>query len=591
MKNFTLQKTSPHKYIQMKTDAPVFNQVKTNCTIQALQEALDAANLNNTKVISARIIKASDLKEHPLLPKSTSTPFDFSTLDEIGEFADIVVQHKTSGDYTENIYIWLPLKWNERFLGCGGGGLQTMLDPRMFSFGRISTMLSGLINGFATAATDGGLSTEDRKMAWGLDQETGELDYDLIKNWSHRSLHTMTLVAKRVIETLYGKKPNYSYYQGASTGGRMGLVEAQAYPQDYDGVWSDAPATNFARFQMSGSWPEYVMNWHHNIISKAKMNAFRTAALEQFANDKGYIEQLDPVAFDPFSIVGQETEDGPITEADAETIAEIYQGPHTQDGKKLFYGLRPETDTWNQHGLGLITYLKDKKGKEWPFEFIVPETYVGSWVIEDPKWTYLGMSRKQYEDLFRYSQEKFKDIIKGENADLTAFKKNGGKLMMSHCAGDALVFADGTVELYKRICDYLGGEGQAQDNVRFYLTPAGSHCMYAELGLTLSDGMIALMKWVEDNKAPETLPLEKYAMVPNTTTGALDLKLTLTDDTKPYYLADHPHVNLASSSIYDETPVVHRINVTKLLNDVKEASKDFTKPTSAEQLTDNPLFG
>lgn len=60
------------------------------------------------------------------------------------------------------------------------------------------------------------------------------------------------------------------HYQGSSTGGRMGLSEAMRYSEDYDGIWCDAPATNYTRFQMSGGWPLYVMNWHNDIVSEAK---------------------------------------------------------------------------------------------------------------------------------------------------------------------------------------------------------------------------------------------------------------------------------------------------------------------------------
>lgn len=590
MKNFTLKKTAPYQYIEIQESAQQSTAILQNNTVEHLQAALENGGITNAKVISAQIMSGKDLKDkHPLFENLPAFPFNYDVLDQIGDFCDVHVQETTAGGHLVDIYVWAPLKWNERFLGCGGGGLQTVNDIRLFESLRSNTMVGSLLNGFATACTDGGLKDE-RVMSWGLDLETNELDLEMIQNWSHRSLHSMTVIGKLITTAIYGKQPVYSYYQGASTGGRMGLVEAQAYPEDYDGIWVDAPATNFARFQMSGSWPLYVMNWHNNQLSEAKLNTFRDAVLAEFANDEGYIDSIAPLNFDPHSIVGQMTEDGPITTSDADVMAEIYQGPHTESGKKLFYGLRPETDTWNQNGLGLISYLETEEGTKEPFEFIIPETYVSNWVIEDANWSYKNMTRKQYEQLFRYSQEKFKDIIKGEDADFSAFKAKGGKLLMSHCAGDALVFADGTVELYHRMCQKLGGENQTADFLRFYLTPAGSHCFHTELGLTLADGMIALMNWVENGVAPEVLPLEKYNLTP-TATGGADFNLVLSSQAKPYRISEQPAFESAVPSIFDEEPVLSRVDGVTLVKELKEAAQNHPNVSSKKRLSSNPLFG
>ena len=47
-------------------------------------------------------------------------------------------------------------------------------------------------------------------MSWGLNEETGELDTEMIRNWSHRALHEMTVAAKIIVEAVYGTKPAYS---------------------------------------------------------------------------------------------------------------------------------------------------------------------------------------------------------------------------------------------------------------------------------------------------------------------------------------------------------------------------------------------
>lgn len=73
--------------------------------------------------------------------------------------------------------------------------------------------------------------TEDL-FSFGLDEETKKIDYELILNFAYRSTHSMAVLAKKVIEAVYGEKPAYSYIQVASGGGRQTMTEAQIYPEE-----------------------------------------------------------------------------------------------------------------------------------------------------------------------------------------------------------------------------------------------------------------------------------------------------------------------------------------------------------------------
>ena len=54
----------------------------------------------------------------------------------------------------------------------------------------------------------------------------------------------MTVVGKDIAKAFYGEAPKRSYYTGCSTGGQQGLIEAEYYPDDYDGVLIGAPVVN-----------------------------------------------------------------------------------------------------------------------------------------------------------------------------------------------------------------------------------------------------------------------------------------------------------------------------------------------------------
>ena len=67
-------------------------------------------------------------------------------------------------------------------------------------------------------------------------------------------------IGKAVTASYYGSAPKYSYWAGCSTGGRQGLMIAQRYPKELDGIVAVAPATNWASFLVASYWPQQVMN-------------------------------------------------------------------------------------------------------------------------------------------------------------------------------------------------------------------------------------------------------------------------------------------------------------------------------------------
>src|SRR5438128_4981609 len=89
----------------------------------------------------------------------------------------------------------------------------------------------------------------------------------------------MSEVGKALTQAFYGKAPRYSYFVGGSTGGRQGLMEAQRYPNDYDGIVSACPAINWHRFLPADLWPQVVMVAAKNFVPKSKLDAATAAAV------------------------------------------------------------------------------------------------------------------------------------------------------------------------------------------------------------------------------------------------------------------------------------------------------------------------
>src|SRR5690349_15228001 len=136
------------------------------------------------------------------------------------------VTHPPSADRTR-VYIGLPVKgWNGRFQGTGGGG---------FVGGSTNSLRGPIALGFAAGATDTG--HEGGSGSFALDAH-GHLNWESIRDNAYLGIHEMTVVGRAATKAFYGKDPGYCYFTGSSTGGRQGLMEAQRFPDDYDGIVS-----------------------------------------------------------------------------------------------------------------------------------------------------------------------------------------------------------------------------------------------------------------------------------------------------------------------------------------------------------------
>src|SRR3954468_2689967 len=217
------------------------------------------------------------------------------------------------------VFVALPTKgWNGRFQGTGGGG----------DVGGNPNGLGGPVRlGFAAAATDTGHEGGSGSFALGAD---GRLDWHSVEDNAYLGIHEMTVVGKALTKAFYGKGPRYSYFVGGSTGGRQGLMEAQRFPDDYDGIVSACPAINWHRFVPASLWPEVVMLSMSNYVSKAKLDAATAAAIAACDMDDGVKDGVidDPFrcAYDPKALVGSKVGDDTFTAADAEVIRKVWEG-------------------------------------------------------------------------------------------------------------------------------------------------------------------------------------------------------------------------------------------------------------------------
>jgi feruloyl esterase len=402
------------------------------------------------------------------------------------------VTHPPAGDRVK-IFIGLPVtNWNGRFRGNGGGG---------FSGGSAGNLRGPVGQGYAAGATDTGHQGGSGSFA--LDAN-GRLNWQSIVDNAYLGIHDMTVVGKALTQEFYGKAPRYSYFVGGSTGGRQGLMEAQRYPNDYDGIVSACPAINWQRFLPADLWPQVVMVAAKNFVPKPKLDAATAAAgaacdaLDGVTD--GVIDDPARCDYDPKALVGTKVGDDTFTEADADVVRKIWEGPRGQDGTFLWHGLARGTDLFALAGTGGLPLT----GKP----FSIPLEWFQFFLLQNPKWDWTTLTPTGFELLWRQSVEQYGAVIGTDDPDLTHFRDRGGKVIIYHGLADQLIPADGTIDYYKRVQQKMGGADKASQFARLFLAPGVDHG-FRGAGPTPTGQMEAIVRWVEEGQAPDKLMAER----------------------------------------------------------------------------------
>ena len=401
-----------------------------------------------------------------------------------------VTTHPPAGDKVR-IWIAIPVaNWNGRFLGTGGGG---------FSGGSAAGVNPAVAQGFAAGATDTGHPDASGRFAL---TDAGRLNWQAIRDNGHVGIHEMTVTGKALTQALYGVAPEYAYFNGCSTGGRQALMEAQRYPQDYNGIVAASPAINWTKFHPQQLWGPVLMNAVKNPVAPCKLAAATAAAVTACdAIDgvkDGVIEDPKRCHYDPKMLVGTPAgECGTFTDADAAVIQKLWDGPHREDGSFMWYGLPRGADLnalWTSRGTPLR-----------PQPFPIMLDWFRYFLTQDPQFDASTVTRAAYERLFDQSVEQYAMVIAGDSPDLVAFRDRGGKAIVWHGWADQLISAEGTTDYYARVQQQMGGPKKTSEFIRLFMAPGVGHCG-GGTGPAPTDTLDALLAWVENGRPPETLP-------------------------------------------------------------------------------------
>jgi feruloyl esterase len=381
------------------------------------------------------------------------------------------------------VEVWLPETWNNKLFGFGGAGFDGSLSP-----GGANLLNKAVRDGYAAVETDVGHKPVPGLQAWVHKQPEKVVDF------GHRGNHLAAVVAKQVIAAFYGSPVKHSYFMGCSNGGRDALMEVTRYPEDYDGVIAGAPARLYLEVLTQLIW------YHQAVLGPdgapnlaSKLNLVHEAIIKKCDRLDGVKDGMlaNPLLcrFDPAELQCKRA-DAPtcLTNAEVGALRKIYGGSQLSNGEQILNGpaLGSEgvADNWTAWVTTPQTAAFGQEFYRWM-------------VFDDPAWK---IEDFKLDRDYPIGRERVAPIVDVSTADLSAFTRRGGKLIIYQGWDDPIIAAASTIDYYEAVRERIGSA--ADDHVRLFMVPGMGHCAGGP-GATSFDMQPELEKWVERGEAPE----------------------------------------------------------------------------------------
>ncbi len=385
--------------------------------------------------------------------------------------------------------VWLahPDDWNGKHLGVGNGGYAGFIN--------YSGLAHGLRRGYATSSTDTGHTGGPMDASWALGHRQRIVDY------GHRAQHLTALATKQIIAAYYETAPRYAYFMGCSNGGQQGLTAAQRYPQDYDGIVSGAPGTNFPdmatyvmlsglRAASDASLTQQQMQW---VVRRMVSACDAHDGLED-----DLIEHPPSCRFDFGSL-----------ECTGEQRGECLQPSQVQLVRDLYSPLRDSTgrEIYPPPAVGTLLPVTElaRRGK------LGADLYRYA-IFEDLEW---DPATFVLERDLPIARERLSALI-SDDPDLSEFAKRRGRMILYHGWDDSGPSPYNTIEYQERVREVVGAR-ETDDFLRLFMVPGMYHCAGGPGPNSFGnagdppvldpdhDVLMALERWVEQGIAPERI--------------------------------------------------------------------------------------
>jgi feruloyl esterase len=452
-------------------------------TLAALNAApptpIACESLVQMKVTNGRVLSAASVPAGAFIPPdATSAPatVPFTTLQA---FCRVTLKLTPSGDSDIRAEVWLPQSgWNRKLQVSGNGGLGGVIPYR--------ALAASVAAGYAAAATDTGHVGDNADFVATHPQK--------LVDFAYRAIHEMTVAAKTVSTARYGARPARAYFTACSTGGRQALIEAQRYPDDFDGIVAGASAWDQMRLYAARVW----LNTYVNRTPAAAIPAGKYPTIHNAVLDKcdavdgvkdGLIEDPTKCAFDFASLTCSGADRPDCLTPDQVESANAMTRPirDLKSGASLHPGRYYPGSELGWRGVA---------GPSPPGE----SHEAMRKIVFRPDWDYRTI--KVPDDVERAVRAD-RGLLYGGDPNLSRFFTRGGKLIMYHGWADPLISPDTSRIMFERINDTVGSS--AAHSLALFMVPGMGHCAGGP-GTDQFDTAAAIDQWVESGIKPQSIP-------------------------------------------------------------------------------------
>jgi len=381
----------------------------------------------------------------------------------------------------------LPDNWNGKFVMGGGAGFVGFVVNTALMYGALQ-------KGYATVGTDTGHQGHPLDASWALN------NLERVVSFGHQAVHRTAVTAKSLISDYYGRNISRSYFTGCSRGGGQALMEAQRYPEDFDGIVAGAPAYNWTvelgarNTRLNAAMYPDPSDLSVAAIKPETQQLIGNAVLKQCDELDGLDDNIvnNPARCD-FDVASLACE-GAKTDSclsDQEVIAakSIYDDLYI-NGERVFPGypvggeLSPDGwAKWLTGGTalgdvgefqeGIVAEAEDPAPVTPNAHFAFGNGVMKYLVFQDPAWDYTDYKF----DTFIADTAAAAQTLNADDPDIDAFRARGGKLLIYSGWGDMALTPYGTIEYYDSILDR---DPNAVNDVRLFMMPGVAHCFGGE---------------------------------------------------------------------------------------------------------------
>jgi hypothetical protein len=508
------------------------------------QQSATALGEPTARILTATLNARSEVRVDPAAPPWMGP---IAAMPEHCEVIGVMRERTGTDDqhYAVKYHLRMPLDWNGRFLFQGGGGTNGTLG---FANGALQPgMPTALERGFAVVSTDTGHDNGVNNNA--AKQGTVAFGHDYLARleYSEKALDSVATTAKRIVKSFYGRAAQRNFFAGCSNGGREGMVFAQRFPEQFDGIVAAAPAFAVPKAAIAEAWDT---------------QAFAALALREGRKQKnGLPDLVGTISEADFAIVAGAVAtacdaldglvDGMVQNlaaCSASRVRPVLQARICTAAKEASCLSRDQVDT-------LIRSLggpRDSKGQslyaEWPWDIGIGSIGWRIWkigvpggmdsinvMLGSPALSALFITppaavpatpeaglRYQLEFSFDHDAPKIFahsaefprsgwDLVSAQSTDVSRFRERGGKLIVPHGGSDPIFSVNDTIGWWRKVD--TANHGAAAGFVRVFVVPGMNHCAGGP-ATDQYDALSAVVDWVEKGIAPDRIEAAAGPMSP-----------------------------------------------------------------------------